>query len=251
MGRRLFALRKHGSTLLETVIAFFLLAGGAAVLVGLYASTLNTQQEDVEASTLVMLARSRVAELRALATSFPGYQALDGSQGSVNPTDFPSYLVTTMVSDLARPFPCTGMTIATYQQSYKQVQVQTTGPSGRTLALSSVIGVPVQEVGELLVTQTTGTNPLAADASADFVASLRDPNGAEIPDVRFRFYVDFGSGNGHLEEDPDGKTLHFFNYIPNLTGPNLHTGGEAKIIGRTFYAGQEYRGVSGSLVLSL
>ena len=242
--------RTLGSTILETVIAFFIIAGGMVVIAGIYATTMGTQAEDVEAAVMVTLAESRMADLRAQSTNFADYQALNSATGSVPSVDSPGFQVQTVVTDTPVAYPCTGLQSTTYSASYKKVTVRVTGPGGRTVALSSLIGEPRREAGTVVVTGPTSGPPLAKDASADFVGRLDATDGTPIADVQFRFYIDFGRGYGRIEEQPDGITVTFWNQIQSLAGPNLYTGNEIRIIGRTYYAGQEYRGVSNDLQLA-
>lgn len=242
--------RTHGSSLLETVIAFFIIAGGLAVITGIYATTMGTQASDVEASVLVTLAESRLAELRASSTDFSGYQSLSSSNGTVATTNPTGYQVETVVSDDSVPYPCAGMQTIIYSASYKKIVVRVTASGGRSLALTSLIGEPRRDAGTVVVDGPPAGTTLAKDADADFVARLEASDGTPIRDVQFRFYIDFGRGYGRLEEQPDGFTVKFWNQIVNLAPPNLYTGNEVSIVARTFYAGQEYRGVSGSLDLA-
>lgn len=241
---------RRATTLAETVIALFLIAGGMAVLAALYASTMGSQDKDIQSSVMVLLAKSRVAELRAQSATFAGYQNLDAQAGTVNPPDFPEYQVETVVQAEQVPYPCSGLRSIDFVGSFKRVQVRVTSPDGRDLTLASKVGAPPTEVEDLVVTQLAGANPLARDGQADFQAELQAPDGSAIPDLQFDFYLDFTNGYGRLQEDPDGRTVHFFNQIVNTTGPNLYTGGEVRIIARTFYAGREYRGESASFSLA-
>jgi hypothetical protein len=239
-----------GTTLVETVIAFFIIVGGFGVVTGLYASTFQTQANDVEVSVLVNLAESRMGELRAAASDITAFGNLSSQSGTVNPAAHPAFQVETAVDTAVIGYPCTGLQTLPYNDSYRRAVVRVTAPSGRQLELTSLIGCPVTSVDRLEVTRTTGTDPLARDAQADFVADLIDSTGSPIPDVQFRFYVAFGTGNGRLVELPDGRTVQFFNHIVNPFGTNLYTGGSAGIIGRSFYGGREYRGVSSLLNLA-
>lgn len=250
MTARLSHKTRRGSTILETVIAFFIIAGGMALIAGLYASTMGGQADDVRATTIVLLAESRMAELRSLGSETLGYQGLSTEAGVVNPPAHAGYQVQTLVADLPRPYPCTGIQSVTYANSYKRVVVRVTAPGGEELKLVSVIAEPLRTAGQVVVTRISGSDPLPRDEEAEFEARLDADDGTEIQDVQFRFYVDFGRGNGRIVEDADGRTVHFFNHILNLTGANIYTGGEIRIVARTFYAGQEYRGVSSDLNLA-
>lgn len=235
---------------METVIALFIIAGGIAVVAALYASTLGMQDKDVQAAVLVMLGKSRVAELRGLAADYAGFQNLESQNGSTAPSDFPDYQVETTVQGAAVPYPCAGLDSLDFTASYKRVQVRVTGPDGRALSLSTLVGAPPTAVQDLIVTQSSGGSLLARGGQADFQAELRATDGTPIPDLQFDFYIDFSSGYGRLQEDPDGRTAHFFNQIVNLTGPNLYTGGDIRMVARTYYAGEEYRGVSSPITLA-
>lgn len=239
-----------GTTLIETVIAFFIIVGGVGVVTGLYASTFQTQGNDVEVSVLVNLAESRMGELRAAAAEITAFRNLSSESGTVNPAAHPSFQVETAVDTAVVGYPCTGLQTLPYNDSYRRAVVRVTAPSGRQLELTSLIGCPVTTVDRLEVTRTSGTDPLARDGQADYVADLIDSTGSSIPDVQFRFYVAFGTGNGNLVEQPDGRTVQFFNHIINPFGANLYTGGSVGMIGRSFYGGQEYRGVSSLLNLA-
>lgn len=241
---------RRATTLLETVIALFLIAGGMAVLAALYASTMGSQDKDVQASVMVLLAKSRIAELRADSIHWAGFRDLDTQSGTVTPPDYPDFQVETTVQAAQVPYPCPGLRSIDFVGSYKRVQVVVTGPDGRKLTLATRVGAPPNEVDALVVTQTAGSSPLARDAQADFQAELHAADGSTIPDLQFEFYLDFTNGYGRLQEDPDGKTVHFFNQIVNVTGPNMYTGGEVRIVARTFYAGKEYRGESALVSLT-
>jgi hypothetical protein len=241
--------KTKASTLLETVIAFFIIAGGMAIVAALYASTLGTQGRDVEASVMVTLAKSRIAQLRSLASDYNAYQGLSGQTGTISPADYPEFEVRTAVSSATVPYPCPGLTTLDFTSSYQNVTVRVLGPSGRDLLMSTMIGIPPTEAETLRVVQTAGSTPLPRDDQADFEASLVAVDGTTIPDLQFTFYIDYGTGYGQLVEDPNGRVVHFFNRIVNVTGTNIYTGGEVRIVARTFYAGREYRGVSAPLVL--
>lgn len=242
--------RTNAATLLETVIAFFVIATGIGVLGGLYAATMGGQADDVEASQIVTLAESRIAQLRALGGVEATFLTLNSESGVVNLTDPAGYRVETSVTNAVVAFPCRGLYQRDYGASYKRVTVKVAGPRGKSLSLVSLIGEPRREAQSLGVVQASGSSPLARDAQADFVASLSAAAGGTIEDLEYRFYIDFGRGYGRLAEDSDGKTVHFFNQILNSAGPNLYTGHEIKIVARTIYAGKDYRGVSTTLNLA-
>lgn len=238
------------STLLETVIGFFIIAGGMAVVAGLYASTMNTQAQDTVSSVMVTLVRSRVAELRSLAATSAGYQSLPSQAGTIAAPDYPGFQIVTQTSTQTLPYPGGGLRTIDFTNSHTNVSVKVVAPGGRNYQITTLIGAPPRQVDQLVVDRLTGSSPLGRDLSADFRAKLLDNTGAEIPDLQFTFYIDFGNGYGTLEEDPDGRKVRFTNMIANLNGPNIYTGGRIRIVARTFYAGKEYRGVSTDLDLS-
>lgn len=244
----------RGSSLIETVIALFVITSAITTVAALYASTLRNQSADIRNTIVVNLAENRLAQLRHVASQdLASFRGLDSESGTTTDSAHPGYSITTSVDSVELPHPCTGLVESRiYEEGTRRVSVRVTDPQGNDFTFDTLISEPITAVETAQVRLTGGATTIARDASVTLTAELLDSDGVKIPDIEFAFYVDLTDGNGTLSPNPDGETVSFRNVIPNFSDPtnNIYTGGTARIIARAFYAGREYRAVSQDLFLT-
>jgi hypothetical protein len=239
-----------GTTMLETVFAFFFIAGTFATVAGLYASTFVGQGADRLAAQVVTAAESRLDELKAQAHDPTGFVNLESQAGTI--TVDPGLTVVTEVETVERRYPCEGLfQNTTFTGTYKTVTVTVSPPGGKALSVSTVVGDPPRPVSQLRVARLGAEEELKPGEDVIFEVALLDSEGRTIPDIQFDFYINLGSGNAELEVLPGGNQVRLTNEFQTESGDTVNTGGEVSLVARAFYAGQEHFGESDPLVLEV
>lgn len=235
---------RTGATLLETVLAFFIIAGAMSIATGLYISSFQGIGEARDTYLLVHIAESKIDELRAKTAIPANFDAITSEAGTAVDPEY-GYTVQTEVAPLSVPHPCENLAgPVSFLESFYQVKVTVTSPSGKTYSLSSVIADPPRPVLELVCRRLGPNTELDPNEDTIFEAELLDENSRPIPDIEFQFSISITSGgNATFSFLPSSTNQAILtNEVLTAAGTTLLTGDDVIVMASATYAGQRYEG---------
>ena len=250
---------KRGFSLLEAVIALVVLVGAFAALARIMHAGLDQGARADQQAMASLLARERLAEMRAFAREPDQFELFLASYGNVTAPDpgQPEYSVAIRSQAQTLYSPCSTLespflspTDATRKltaSAYK-VQVKVSWTRGE-FTLVSTIAEP-RRPGPYRI-QFTQTPPavLARDATAPLAAELLDGSDRVIADVFFNWASQPVSGNANIStQSRDGSSAEIQNFNP--LGLTQYTGGVARgrVVAR--YLGQRVNEETTGITLS-
>ena len=202
-------------SLVETVLAVFLLAAQILLLAGLLAQFNRTQRDTRQRSRAALLAEQKMDEIRAWARQ-PGNFAGDWSvyQGQVTqPPEDPGFRLEVRVNSAGQPLysPCLGLEspydtkAKLLHRSCVPVRVSVSWAGREPLVLNSLIGEPVRPKPYTLTfaPDPPFTQPVPTNGPFGYKAQLQDGLGLPIEDVMFSWRVKPLTGNASLVESPN------------------------------------------------
>ena len=243
-------------SLLETVIAMFVLIGAVLVIVSLFHSSLrySTMVESRQLATVV--AEKKLAQIRAWSRQpTPGgfnYDTIDTyPKGPAPDPDYPAFTVTTEVKDQLQASPCTtaeslhGARARFMRQSVKLVRVTVSwharDPSKR-VRLTSWVAEPPRGPCTLVLSPASPPVPVPRHdppnslGAVTFTVKAVDRNNRTIDDVFFNWSWKPGTGKGTLAvNNRSGTSATFTNRISK---DPFWTGGECTAAVRAVYCGR-------------
>ena len=223
----LSAIRTHGnkaSTLVELLIAMFLLFTGFLIIFRLFQVSLQYNSLAQKRLTASRIAAQTLEEVRAWARDPQKYDNSWDTDYTGTAYKYPgdsNYTVTVQQENHEVLSPCTSLEqrwVASGKErkltrSLRKVTITvawSTDPTDR-ISITSLVGDPPRELGAALqISFPNGMKDLAANETQALRANLTDVDGAEIPDVCFEWYVvpaRLGvaqGGNGIVDHDHAG-----------------------------------------------
>lgn len=265
-------MRRQGTTLLEAVIASFLLLISLLVITNLFHSSLGYLPRIENQQLAALLAERHLEGMRVWCNSpngnlynydSPGVAAIyNGS--TVTYPEHSQFQVLTNVTTGELYSPCSNFELGlvtsppfgvrrSLQQWASKVTVAVRWDGGaRQLRLSSLIARPAlafrHNINRIVVQQTSGTPVLHAGESALFSAVGYDENDNPIPDLKFVWDICPVNATGRLEQARDGSAASLTNRImvapftaaqsPPYSGTISSSSGELYVRASARYHGQ-------------
>ncbi|MFA5508739.1 MAG: hypothetical protein WC423_25165 [Vulcanimicrobiota bacterium] len=254
---------KAGSTLLETVIAMFLLTAAAFSILQLLDRGVVYLSRTSQMTQAVLVAENRLARLRAAAEDPAVYRSgLSGHLGSgLTEPGFPGFLITLerAPGDRTTFTPSTAME-SQYPAGEKReieggvipVKCTVAWGSGQSLEVMTYLSEPPAAIDPLTAVRVTGGGAVGAFGSSNFGATFHDAGGAPVPGVTFSWSVESVDGNGTILEE-DSHRSGSSAVLENKYAYNFRTGtwglrpGRARMRATARYNGVEYVGYSGDI----
>ncbi len=255
--------RSRASSLVETVIAIFVLIAGFLVVSRLFHTSLQFTTRANLKLTAARIAEKKVVEIQSWARDPNNWDANWDSDWPPTPLpdpDEPGFIVTVLQANQQLLSPCTSMEqrwvslgkAKEFNNSYRRVTVVVNWSSDPRdeLSVTTLVGDPPRQLSSspVAISFPGGkVHPLAADASQNLEANLIDRNGRPIADVCFNWYVlparltTEPGGNAVLDTDSPatkrhGREISIRNRYP-------HPGGWRPIAGNVrALASSRYRG---------
>lgn len=243
----------QGTTILETIIAFFIIVGALLVVVQLFHTSLQHGRIIEERLIGASLAERKLEEIRIWASDpdhFEGSWSLYDNQNFTYP-GFESFTIRTTLTNPQHPTPNTLLEAAhpvseqrLLAQSTKGVTVDCTwGPkTNQTIRLASLVAAPPRDWdASPLDIEISGTapNPLPQDSTATFTVKGYDENHRELEDLTFNWVVVPKGGNGIVASSRrDGKEAAVGNWLYGLGGARIHRPGPVE-----FSVSARYNGI--------
>lgn len=255
---------RKGYTLAESVIGMLLLLATFAVMARLYDAAIERASASEQRYLATLVAQRELERVRTWSASQHGDGGLPFSdwsavEGSGPATDFPEFTVEVRTSAVTLLSPSTAFEsvfpVAQQKQlnaSARRVEVEVSFQGGNT-RLVSVLTEPPRSNPQVVVTITTGSSPLARDATLELEAAA-SAGGQPLDDLQFGWHIE-GAGNGTLELlQRDGSQARFTNRIEipgqgTVYSADSTPGATCQIAARIIYQGREIVGRSAVVVL--
>lgn len=244
---------KAAYSLLESVLAMFLMTFAFMVLAQLFHTSLNYSASLEHRAMATFLAESKMGEIRAWArTNFAqDWSAYDGVSA---PADLhPSYTVTVRVADQELASPCRSLESLypvgavypepepkLFRSSYKKVEVQVRWSPfpDDAVELVSLVGDSRPADIDVVITGPAG-GTVGADAEVEFQVSA-EIGGEAVPDVVFQWYVEPIAGYGSIAHvSRMGDRCTYANRVRLPSGDWEVMPGTARLVARTVFRGVE------------
>ena len=261
----------HAVTLMEAVIASFLLLSAFLVVVNLFHSGLGHMSRTENQQLAATLAERELERMRVWSETLNGAQYNYTSPGlattydgkSAVPPDFPGFSVATRVIAMGLYSSCTALELAIPSipplvqprrlpgQASKVVVTVSWSSGQKSLKLVSLFSEPALKFNNPNPISITPAGPatLAHDGFVDFSASAADTNGQVIDGLLYSWAMvpnDTNEGAGTLTQARDGRTARLtnkiygppFNSSNNYQGIPCYTGGQCLLQVSARYHGQ-------------
>jgi len=256
-----------GLSLLEAVIATFLLLASFLVIVNLFHQGLKYSVRIENQQLAAMVAERQLEQMRSWSEkgsagvyNFDTLISVYNGTSSV-PTDYSQFTVTTSVVNSLLYSPSTTLekglatspTVVTreIQNSARKVDVRVVWGSNQ-VAVTSLFSRPTTDFAASNPIQVTlvgsATLPLGQDLSADFKAQARDTNNQPVTDLTYQWEIVPVSGNGTLVQTRSGSLATLTNAV-NVAGEIYHTGGSLYLRASARNHGRMTEGLSPLILL--
>jgi hypothetical protein len=265
-------LRRRGLTVVETIIASFLLVGGLLITVALFHTSLRYTAQAEQVVVATTLAQRTLNEMRSWARTPANYRSAWSPYHNITVADpqHPTFLIRTEVSQSGgQPHPllaspCTsldGLYPATQQRqlanSARRVRVTVTWPpysAGSTYRLVSLVEEPrlTWRATNPIVVNVSNSGPLNRNGTSTITAQGYDNSGQPIPDLVYSFYVEPGdpASMADISQTRQGRSATLTHILTLLSGsPTYGPAGQVIVTARAVYKGEERWGSSAPIGL--
>ena len=242
---------KTGVSLMEAILASFLLSTALLMGVWLVHSSLRSLADSDRRQAATMVADNALEEMRnVLAQDFT--VGLDSYNGLVRtPADYPELELTTHARLQPLLSPCTSLESSypdaerkTLERSAWQAEavVSWSPRAADRVVVTTLIADWREPTFEVAVTPE-GPVSVGSRGTADFQASATDAFGNELPDLVFTWYVEPLDALGTVARvSRDGQLSTYQNHVRTFSGDFEVLVGGCRLIARGFYRGQVVEG---------
>lgn len=248
---------RKGFSLLETLIAVFILICAFCVFAALQNFSLVQSARAERRTVAARLARNRLEALRAWANQGTNFDT--GNWAALaNPVDeagFPGFQ--TSVHDLAGAIYSPSTSLADpadpldLSPAVRRVRVQVAYGSEKLDVISQVgapRGVPYTPLDQAIQVVVVNNSPVPVGQALNLTARARDENLAPLMGMVYKWGVLPGTGTGTVvKTNASGSQAQFINEIRTPAGvlPNPAPGPRScRVIATAYYAGKELKGTS-------
>jgi Tfp pilus assembly protein PilV len=247
----------RGYSLLEAVIAFFILLCCFAVIIALFQSGLRYSVRTQNQQLAPMLAERQIEGMRAWSETANGsgfnwsnLAAIYNGE-SFQPADFGDFTVTTKV--LSQTLYSTSSSVEralgtqarqlTNSADLVEVGVAWNDGVSHQIKLQSYLVAPASSFRSsntiVVTTVSSGGNPLPQGSMMNLTATGYDHNGNAIPDLFFVWNVISVTGQGTLAQSRDGSSANLTNVVTFANGSTAQSPGNLYV-----QASAKYHGVT-------
>lgn len=249
--------RASGTSLLETIIAFFLLTAASVVVISLYHTALRRTTAVQTSATARLIAEKNLSSLRARLTE-SDYSSLSPSdlQSTFSDVDSPQFTVTVEAewADLTNPSSALAVGLAadqlhTLDRSCMKVQVTVSWDNGRkSYRLLSLVEEPSTELQSLRI--VGDLSPLSPNGQRELRAEGVDSNGDVITNLRYIWWLEPITGNGTLTSLNGGR-VNLEHKTRGYDGTEFTQAGTVRLVVQAKYRGRLVTETSGEIVLNV
>jgi hypothetical protein len=256
------ALGKVGLSLLEAVIALFLLLAAFTLVAELYSRSLSHLRLVDRNTRAASFASNVQNEIRDWASTPANYRSDPWTPfQAYGDSDYPDFQARAAVDRAVLPASCSSFELgvpsadrALMRDSCRRVEVEILWRSQSLFSFVTLVPEPALTVrsSDPVVVRPQGGIPgsLARDQEVTFEADLMTDSDP-IADVEFVWSVEPGTGNATIEKvSRDGRQAVLKNVYRPRFGSEVHTGGHCRLKATAVYRCTEYRGLSDDLELA-
>jgi Tfp pilus assembly protein PilV len=242
----------QGLSMLETIIAFFIIVSALLVIAQLFHTSLKHGQITESRLIGATLCDRKLEEIRAWAGDPDNFEGSWVPYDNVTSTypGFGNYRIRTTLSTPALWTPTSQLESVhpavnqrTITKSTKGVTVECQwGPNAnQTIKLVTLVAAPPRAWSSTLALEITGPgpNPLPRDATATYTVKGYDENNRELEDLTFNWVVVPMEGNGvRASTRRNGKEATIGNWLYGLGGVRIYRPGDVQFTVNARYNGQ-------------
>ena len=217
---------RRGLSLVETLIALFIITFAVLEMAALFHSALEGSKRAAKIGLASTIATRRMSEILYWADDpghFANWSSVDGAEGP--DPQYPDFLVRSDSEFVTQYSPCslTELRFPVGQQrvlssSLRKVRVRVTwGPFGPRdkIDLISAAGAPPPVLDRVTVNESIPVPVRPLGKKVPLTARGLDPDGRTIPDLFFSWNLAPGSGNAELVNGREGQSTQLRNQIYN------------------------------------
>jgi hypothetical protein len=251
-----------GLSLLETLVALFLLLGAFTVLALMYQQSFHYLRRADKQARANLLADNLLAEIREWAAVPANFQqATWAAWANVTRPEFPEFKASLTKSLLPQLSPCTSLELpwpvaerVVMHSTLALVTLEVSEGGQSVSTVVSTIAEPERRLRGADPVEVTPVgpvpSPLPVDAEVEWTATLFDNAGQPIDDVNFTWTVQAGTGNATLRPARDQRSATLKNVYVSRSGVAHYKGGNCRVSAVATYHGLEVEGLSGVIGLS-
>ncbi len=228
---------RRGLSLVETVVASFVLIAGFLLMTRLFHAALQYTSQIDSLQMAVLLAEKRMEEIRCwswqthAATAFSDWS---GVPNAATDADYPGYTLAVTTSPYTLSSPC-----SQFEALYPGEERQMTGSArvvtitvtwgARTHRLTSLVAAPPPVLARVVVTPTAGQS-VARDGTVSLTARGEDTANRPIPDMMFSWYIDRGGIGSFIDPQRRDGTQMTFQHRVVLDGVVGYGSGQCQVV---------------------
>jgi len=244
-------------SLTEAVIASFVLITALIVVSRLFHSSLRYSSWVESKAVATYLAENRMAELQRWARDSTDWT----SPPSGNEPGFSKYAIQVTIESVELASPSLELESLhagdqrIMSETARKARVEVSWGGNNSVQLVGLLRAPVigWRASNPIVITGSIPSPVTSSSEVNLQARGYDSSGAEIQDLFFTWSVEPvfpGAATGTLTPSRSGRTCSFHNQLPSVSGP-VPSSGNCRITATAIYGGEERRGSSPVLTLSL
>lgn len=238
-------------SLLEAVIALFLIAGSLLVLLGMFQASVGYFSRAASRQTAALVAEKTLESLRAqsrqVVGNVYGFDLWDSSPPLASPTadpDYPNFLVNVSLRPTPLYSPCAMLATAwnsadprVLKSSAYKVKVTVSWDGHSSISIVGLLVDPLRSCApctanqpntSLTVSPLGGSpSPLPHDQSQSYSVTARDSLGNPVRDLLTDWYFVLGTAGGSLVQDTRGTQVNATNALLFPGQPTVYPGGTA------------------------
>lgn len=216
--------RPRGLSLMEAVIAIFVITFAILIMASLFRSALDGARRARKVTVANVLANRRMEEIVYWAgdgNNFSNWSSIDGASGPDG--QFPDFTVRSDTEAYVLYSPCSQSesrfppaSQRSMVASARKVRVRVTWSPvtnpRNSIDLLAIVGAPTQKLNSV---QIGAPATVAALTSANITATALDTNNQPILDLFFKWSISPLDGYGEIQSASDGRTLTLTNRVYN------------------------------------
>jgi type II secretory pathway pseudopilin PulG len=254
------SINPRGTTLIESVLALFLLTVASLLVVNLFQTALQRSRAGEQEHVARLIAERTLADIRGWSAegNFRTISDLSTYHGlSYKDPEHSLYQVDVSFTPETLDIYCSSLEAAfpgderTMTESCAKAEVTVSWASGmgsRNITLVTLVPESPRIIDRIVV---SGAPPnMTADEKIDLTAQAFDTKGAEIKDIQFAWWIEAQTGIGRLTPSRQTNTAVFTNRARLRNGTTAVVNGTCRIAVFAAYDGQEVVGYSPVINLS-
>lgn len=236
-------------TILETLIALFVLLSAFVIIVSLFFKS-TEYQVNVETKVFsVVFGETVLDDIKVWATDYDNYSGDWSSWSSVTLPEYSGYEAQVIAVQPSVADPCTsledGKPVADrvlMNDSFRDLTITILHNGGEQLKLHARITEPPRTIQEIKVEALGGTSILP-NTESTFKATMLDDANRPVEDIVFRWTLEAVTGNGSVRPQvPDSSVGVVKNAYIGFDGLTRIVPGTCRLIASARYRGREYFG---------